>query len=209
MSSATIQNLCDVTKQFQPAVKPAAANLPPLIFMADRDYTEDLVATIAKLPAEILVIYRDYEQDDREEMAEAITTLCALSGRPLFIGKDPALADHVNAAGVHFPEGCIDNIPACIKRHPDLSITAAAHSLPALKKASQAGTHAALCSPIFPTATHPEYTDADCIGPDTLQTWAHAVPIPIYALGGVNAGNVSELVTTGVYGVAGISVFGE
>lgn len=55
---------------------------------------------------------------------------------------------------------------------------------------------------VFPTATK---EDADAVSRETLQAICDAVSIPVVAIGGINADNLSKLAGSGVDGVALVS----
>ena len=70
------------------------------------------------------------------------------------------------------------------------------HDPRALARAAAEGCTYATLSPIFPSASKPGYGPA--LGPGALR----GAPMPVYALGGVDAARAADCVAAGAYGVA-------
>jgi thiamine-phosphate pyrophosphorylase len=70
--------------------------------------------------------------------------------------------------------------------------------------ASHRGFHAALLSPVFPTTSHP---GCATLGPLRFSMLTRNTPIPVYALGGIHAGNVRRLACSSAVGIAAIEGF--
>ena len=96
----------------------------------------------------------------------------------------------------------INYLGAIKRRAPQLRVTVAAHSLPALIRARAAGADAALLSPVFPTESHP---GAPTLGAHRFARLARAAGLPVYALGGVNVENAARLRGSGAFGIAAIA----
>jgi thiamine-phosphate pyrophosphorylase len=84
---------------------------------------------------------------------------------------------------------------------PHWTITVAAHSLRALAAAHCAKADAALLSPVFATASH---ANAPAIGAMRTQLIVRQSPLPVYALGGVDARTVRSLTGSTFAGIAAI-----
>jgi thiamine-phosphate pyrophosphorylase len=86
-----------------------------------------------------------------------------------------------------------------VRSRPRAIVTVAAHSLPALIAARRAGAHAALLSSVFdsrsPSAGAP-------LGPVRFAALVRQAGLPVYALGGVRAGNARRLLGSGAAGLA-------
>ena len=78
---------------------------------------------------------------------------------------------------------------------------AACHDLKALIQAQQIGCEAALLSPVLVTATHP---DTPALGWEQFKEMAEQVQIPVFALGGMKAEDLSYAQAQHAYGIAGI-----
>jgi thiamine-phosphate pyrophosphorylase len=174
--------------------------LPPLIFLTDDARTPDPLPAIAALPRGSLVIVRSRDANRRRELAHATARIAQRHGLLLSIAGDAALAIETAADGLHLSEAEIEK--AGRYRTKSWLITAAAHSAHAVLRAHLSGAHAVLLSPIFATQSH---TDRVPLGISRLRTIARTSPIPIYALGGVDAENVESLKNIPLAGIAAIN----
>ncbi len=179
----------------------APPGLPPLILLSDPARFGDPRPAATRLPRGAALVLRHYGLPGRESLARDLVAICRPRGVFLLVAADGALAARVGAAGLHLPEGLAMTATTWRRRHPGWLVTAAAHSLPALHKAARAGAQAALLSPLFATASHPERRQ---LGVVRFAALARATPVPVYALGGIAAGNVRRLRGSGAVGIAAI-----
>ena len=168
--------------------------------MTDPERLPDPEAAARRLPPGSGVILRAYRDPERTRLAEALADTARHQRLTLLISNDAALARKVGAGGVHLSEAELDKAPF-IRREHDGLITGAAHSLAALETAARAGVDAALLSPVFETASHPDRVPLGLHGFAALSTRAR---LPVYALGGITARNASRLLATKAIGIAGI-----
>ncbi len=184
--------------------RPIRADLPRLIMITDRARGGDPLRVAGRLPAGSAVILRDYGHPDRARLARDLAALCRRRNLMLLIAGDACLAARVGADGLHLPEALAHRARAWRRRRPAWLITAAAHSLPALWRARRAGVDAALVGPVFATASHP---GARPLGPLRFARLARLSPLPVYALGGIDATTARRLKGTGAQGFAAIGAF--
>ncbi|TCB51444.1 NUDIX domain-containing protein [Acinetobacter sp. ANC 4779] len=78
---------------------------------------------------------------------------------------------------------------------------AACHDLVSINQAQKIGCDAILLSPVVATETHP---DARVLGWEQFKVLASQVEIPVFALGGMQAGDLMTAQQQGAYGIAGI-----
>lgn len=78
---------------------------------------------------------------------------------------------------------------------------AACHDLVSMKQAEKMGCDAILLSPVLATETHPE---ARALGWEQFKNLAAQVEIPVFALGGMQTGDLLTAQQQGAYGIAGI-----
>ncbi len=183
-----------------------AVTLPRLILMTDAKRLPDPLPLAAQLPRGSAVILRHYEDPKRDLLSRSLATLCKKRRVRLLVAGDARLALKIGADGLYLPETQIvhgPNIWRCWRR-PSWIIIAAAHSRSALWRAKRAGADAALLSPVFKTDSHPQ---ARQLGPLLFLSLSHKSPLPVYALGGVNAANAARLVAGGCAGIAAIGGF--
>ncbi|MEX2451202.1 MAG: thiamine phosphate synthase [Rhodospirillales bacterium] len=180
--------------------------MPPFILMTDETRLPDPLAVIPTLPRGGAVLLRHYASPVRTELAHALAPVCRRHGIRLLIAGDARLAEAVGADGLHLPEAMLWRGPHrwrcwCTPRR---IVTAAAHSPAALRAAARLGVDAALLSPVFATPSHPH---APALGVARLARWVYASPVPVYALGGIDACNVRRLTGCKIIGIAGIGGF--
>ena len=178
----------------------AGSRLPALVLMTDEARLADPLPAARALPAGSGVILRHYGAPERASLARRLAAIARRRGLVLLVGEDPALARRVGAHGVHLPERSIGRAGA-VRWQREWLITAAAHSPAALRAAAAAGADAALLSPVFATASHP---DVRALGPQRFAALARASPLPVYALGGVDGTRARLLQGSGAVGIAGI-----
>jgi thiamine-phosphate pyrophosphorylase len=99
------------------------------------------------------------------------------------------------------------NVPvrAVRDRYDELMIGYSAHSLTEMEEAEEEGADYVFISPVFVPLSKSSILSPH--GPEVLREWTKSFKIPIFALGGITAGNVTLLKESGCRGVAGISLF--
>lgn len=180
------------------AVSPQAARLPPLLFFTDPERTPEPWRIAARLPVGAGVVFRAFGAETAMEDARRLREVTSDAGVRLLIGADAALAEAVGADGVHLPERLADQAAALRSAHPDWLVTAALHAEgPAVEAA-----HARVLSPVFAvsgtSAARPQ------LGPEGVAAIARRQPQPVYALGGITAGDAESLLGSGACGIAAI-----
>lgn len=183
----------------------AAHGLPALWLVTDSRRLPDPLAAAALLPRGAGVVFRHYDHPARRALAGRLAALCRQRGLVLLVAGDARLARHVRAAGLHLPEACMMDAAGSGARAGGL-ITAAAHSRAAVARAADLGLNAVFLSPVFATRSHP---GAAGLGAAGFARIARAAPLPVYALGGITAANVSGLTGSGAAGVAAIGALYE
>ena len=178
----------------------AGSTLPALILMTDEMRLADPLPAARALPAGSAIILRHYGVPERAALARQLAAIARRRGLVLLVGEDPVLARRVGAAGVHLPERAIRRAGA-LRWQRHWLVTAAVHSHAALVSAAACGADAALLSPVFTTASHP---DQRALGLQRFEALAQSSPIPVYALGGIGRAHASLLRGCGAVGIAGI-----
>lgn len=108
------------------------------------------------------------------------------------------------ADGVHLQAGNI-SVKEVRKNFPQLLIGYSAHSPEEILKAESDGADYVFVSPIFPPSSKNESLQP--LGIAKLKEWSSLVHIPVFALGGITAANLTEVAQAGCHCVAGISLF--
>lgn len=174
--------------------------LPPLLFFTDPERTPRPWEIAERLPAGAGVVYRSFGALDALEMAVRLREATRSRGVSLLIGQDEALAEAVEADGVHLPERAIGEAAALSARRPDWIVTAAFHDRTSLPDLT--GLDALIVSPVFPAGGASAASPA--LGIQRLTELARTAGLPVYALGGIDAKNAHELEGSGACGIAGI-----
>lgn len=175
-------------------------DLPPLIVMSDVRRLPNPAPLMMELPAGSAVLVRHPDETARKALAERLLPLARARALQLLVSDDLRLARAIAADGLHLPEQRLREARV-IRRQWRGLLTAAAHSPGALRLAQRLGCDAAIVSPVFTTASHPERPP---IGLARFLTWSRHTRLPIYALGGLTAANSGRLWGFNIVGVAAI-----
>ena len=183
-------------------VRPGAARrLPPLVLLTDAERLVDPLPAARRLPRGSAVILRHYAAPGRAALARRLSRLCRARGLVLLVAGDGGLAAAVRAGGIHLRERDVRRARMWRTRRPGWLITVAAHSWVSLVAAHRAGADAALLAPVFATASHP---GVPTLGALRFAALACRSPLPVLALGGIDARTASRLKTSGAAGLAAI-----
>lgn len=196
-------SLAELAGRLKPAVPAPDRRLPLLILMTDTRRLPDPTAAIMALPRRSAVIFRHYDAPHRIILARDLAETCRRRGVRFLIAGDARLARAVGADGVHLPERIVRHGLRTWRawRPPHWLVTAAAHSLAAVRAASLAGADAVLLSPVLATASHP---DVAVMGPVRFSALVRRSPLPAYALGGISEATARRLTGSGAAGFAAI-----
>lgn len=183
------------------------APFPPLLVVTDRHgaarpLAETVRAAVAGGARFVWLRDRDLDPAERRDLARALAEILRPVGGTLVVGGDAALATESGAQGVHLPGAAgIEAIGAARARLGDTAVIgASAHAPAEIAAAEAAGADYVTLSPIFPSASKPGYGPA--LGLATLSAAASAGRLPVFALGGIDAGNARACRAAGAAGVA-------
>lgn len=190
------------------AARPVSPNavarpLPPLLFFTDPTRTPEPWRTAERLPEGAAVVYRSFGAPDAETVARRLRTVTAARGVRLLIGLDAALAERVEADGVHLPERALTEAAAVRAAHPDWLLTGAVHSQAAAELAP-VDLDALILSPVFPAGGASAAKPALGVQAFAFAAAGRASRRQIYALGGITVATVGDLAGTGACGIAGV-----
>ena len=147
---------------------------------------------------------REKELDEEAFFAEAkeIQKLCARYRVPFVINDNVEIAAKINADGVHVGQGDMEAGDVRKTLGPDKIIGVSAQTVEQALKARERGADYLGVGAVFPTGSKADATE---VSRDMLRAICEAVDIPVVAIGGITADNVSELAGTGICGIAVIS----
>ena len=185
------------------AARPIASSLSPLIFMTDPKRVPNVVDAAEQLPRGTAIIYRHFGKADKWAEAKALRQITFKRGQQLLIGDDPELAIEVGADGVHFRRDANVEAPALWRqRCPDWLI-----SMAGIKSGEYRGNISVLdgllISSVFPSQSP---SAGEPIGVQAFTQKARSLPVPVFALGGVNRETAAKLIGSGAAGIAGIGL---
>ncbi len=114
----------------------------------------------------------------------------------VLVNADIALAQRSGADGVHLTSQQLRDVT----QRPDFALVGAScHNAEELHRAEQLGADFAVLGPVLPTPTHP---DAVLLSWTGLQQLVVDARIPVFALGGLQAGNREQALVSGAHGLA-------
>lgn len=117
----------------------------------------------------------------------------------VLLSGEPAEVIELGADGLHLDSHAL----ARCKERPlsdNYLLAVSGHSLEALQRGEALGASLGVLSPIKATSAHP---DIEPLGWEGLHQAATALSIPLYALGGVSAGDLAAAQQAGALGIAG------
>ena len=182
----------------------ARRSLPALWLLSDDRRLPDPKPALHALGPGCGFIFRHYETREREAMACDLLRLCRQRRIVFLLAGDWRMAMRLRADGVHLPEHLVHQARAMHTARPGAIVTAAAHSVRAARRAFQCDADAVLLSPVFATGSHP---GSPILGVVRFTSAVRHTPLPVIALGGINARNARRLKGSGAAGIAGISGF--
>ena len=197
VASVLARDAADVSR----AASRPEPDLPPLLFFTDPLRTPRPWETAARLPAGSGVVFRSFGQADARETGLRLREATRRRVGLLLVGLDAELAEAVEADGIHLPERVLDQAAALAAARPGWRITGAVHSAEAL--AGVRVLDAAVLSPVFDAGGASAGRPA--LGVKGFSDLVRLATVPVYALGGVDAGNAPALIGSGACGIAGVS----
>ncbi|WP_058303046.1 thiamine phosphate synthase [Gorillibacterium timonense] len=140
----------------------------------------------------------------KRELASRLQSICRKAGVPFLVNDDTALAEELNADGVHVGQ---DDEPAGILRSrlgADKIIGVSAHTLEEARQAVLDGADYIGVGPIYPTSSKPDAEEA--CGPQLLTDLrSQGIQLPIVAIGGITCLNAAPILAAGANGLSVIS----
>jgi thiamine-phosphate pyrophosphorylase len=175
--------------------------LPSLLFFTDPARVPDPTTVAERLPRGAGIVFRAFGAPDAVEQGRRLRAIANERGLLLLVGAHANLAEGIGADGLHMPERLAADIPRLRAEHARYLITVAAHDLGAMQAAERAGADAVVVSPVFPSNSP---SAGEPLGLKGLEDLIAATPLPVYALGGVRARTVTQLIGGGLVGIAAV-----
>ena len=181
--------------------------VPPLLIISDssqarRPLEEIGAAAFAGGCRWFSLREKDVLPAERRALLGRLVVLGRRCGATVGIHEDIDAAIHAGADSVHLPSG--SRPETARTRLPGALIGASAHSAEEASTLLQAGADYVTVSPVFVSASKPDYGPA--LGLDGLTSVVARAPGPVIALGGITADNAGLCRSAGAHGIA---VMGE
>lgn len=174
---------------------------PPLLVITDRHQAraplEDVAARLFAGGCRWLSLReKDLPAGDRLALLRRLVALGARWQARIMIHEDVTAAAEAGAAGVHLPaDGDVRGVRRMLGSRALIGLSA--HSADEVVRAADSGADYVTLSPIFATISKPGYGPA--LGPALLgKRW----PLPVFALGGIDASNAADCIAAGAAGIA-------
>lgn len=175
---------------------------PPLLVITDRRQASrplsELADTVFAAGGRWLLLReKDLTHEARKALLHELLEIAKPYDACVMVSADVEAARA--AHGLHAPR---DGDPAAARAAlgSEKLIGFSAHNLREAKLAAAAGADYVTLSPIFASQSKPGYGPA--LGMDGLRDMAARLPVPVLALGGVEAGNATDCLAAGAAGVA-------
>ncbi len=175
--------------------------LPNLLFFTDPERVSNPEAVAERLPRGAGIVFRAFGAADAVEQGRRLRAIADERGLLLLVGAHANLAEGIRADGLHMPERLAASVPRLRAEHPHYLITVAAHDTLAVQAAERAGADAVVVSPVFPSNSP---SAGEPLSVEGLRDLVAATALPVYALGGVRARTVTQLIGSGIVGIAAV-----
>jgi thiamine-phosphate pyrophosphorylase len=171
-----------------------------LAFFTDRRRAPQPEPLLRALPAGAAVVFRDYDDPRRAATARRYASICRTRGVLFLVAGDDDLAEATCANGAHWPAARLSSRRAASRG----ILSVSAHHAEELAVARAARADIVWLSPVFPTRSH---VGAPSLGAEAFRRLAAGSPVPVLALGGVDASNAAKLAGVNVAGFGAIDAF--
>jgi thiamine-phosphate pyrophosphorylase len=177
---------------------------PALLLITDRHQARLPLADIVRAALAagcrwVSVREKDLSDDDQIALALRLLPIARRHGARLTLHGDAALAKACGSDGVHLPAG---GDPAASRAllGPDKLIGVSLHTVTEAEAIDPSVVNYAIAGPAFETPSKPGYGPE--IGHKGLAEIARAAPVPVLAIGGLNATRAAEVLAAGPIGIA-------
>jgi len=177
---------------------------PPLLVVTDRHQARLPLADVVRAALAagcrwVSMREKDLSEEDQIALASTLLPIARRHGARLTVHGDPALAQACGSDGVHLPAG---GDPAAARKMlgREKLIGVSLHTVTEAEAIDAGIVDYAIAGPAFETASKPGYGPE--IGRKGLAEIARAAPVPVLAIGGLNATRAAEVLAAGPAGIA-------
>jgi len=177
---------------------------PALLLVTDRHQARRPLADIVRAALSagcrwVSVREKDLSDDDQIALVSTLLPVARRHGARLTLHGDAALAKACGSDGVHLPAGS-DPAASRALLGPDKLIGVSLHTVTEAEQIDRSVVDYAIAGPAFETPSKPGYGPE--IGHKGLAEIARAAPVPVLAIGGLNATRAAEVLASGPIGIA-------
>jgi 8-oxo-dGTP diphosphatase len=179
-------------------VTPEAAQYEPAVFL------RRIELFLRAGPAVVQLRSHGLERARYLALAESAESLCKRYGGHLLLNMPPEWWRDGMVWGLHLPAWRLKELA----RRPDIKgwLSASCHDELELAQAQRLDVDFVFVSPVKATASHP---GGKLLGWRGLERILSVAQVPVYALGGMQAGDLMAAKYLGAYGIAAVSAFWE
>jgi thiamine-phosphate pyrophosphorylase len=194
----------DLLRAPQPAHARRRLPDPPLLIVTDRQQARlplaDVVrAVLAAGCRWVSMREKDLAADDQIALAAVLLPIARRHGACLTLHGDAGLAKSCGVDGAHLPAGSNPSAGRALLGREKL-IGVSVHTVTEAEAIDSDVVDYAIAGPAFETASKPGYGPE--IGRKGLSEIARASPVPVLAIGGLNATRAAEVLAAGPVGIA-------
>jgi len=177
---------------------------PPLLVVTDRQQARLPLADVVRAALcagcrWVSMREKDLSQDDQIALASTLLPIARRYGARLTVHGQPDLAEACRSDGVHLPAGA-DAAQARKILGREKLLGVSLHTVTEAEAIDPAIVDYAIAGPAFETPSKPGYGPE--IGRKGLAEIARAAPVPLLAIGGLNATRAAEVLAVGPAGIA-------
>ncbi len=165
--------------------------------LARQDYYEQIRRIAASRPLAVIVREKDLPEPEYEALAERVMRICGAYQVPCILHTYVRAAVRLGAGAIHLPLPVLRTMTEAKKKH-FRTIGVSIHSLREAEEAQSAGAAYLTASHIYATDCKKGLAPA---GISFLEEVCRFAAVPVYALGGIHAGNAVACVKAGAAGV--------
>lgn len=139
---------------------------------------------------------KNLARKELKELTQRVLALARPYGAKVLVNSDVGLARDIGLDGVHFTAEQLRSVSA----RPDVPwCGASCHSSEELRRAEALGADFAVLGPVHATPSH---RDAVPLGWERFREITAGTSVPIYALGGIQPGDLEQAMSRGAHGIA-------
>lgn len=175
---------------------PDVCAITNLLELGEEQFFERLRSALARGLKLIQIREKQLSPEALMQFSRKVIAQAAPHAAKVLINSDLALAQELNAAGVHLSSA---QLIALQSKPQGLLCGASCHNQAELSHAARLGLDYVMLSPVQPTMSHP---GAAVLGWDNFARLIADYPLPVFALGGMQAEDLHHARTHGAHGIA-------